>query len=158
MALIAAPDRPLRDVHLKGVLLSLVRLIGVLRVTAGVVLVATYLQTWQIQAGVPRSGLQLAAGSPLPVVFAGTVAGLGWWLMRAPSLARGMLSAAGSVVCALAVFFFTRNQSAAPVGDAVLRPAQVVFGFTFILLTFFGFADLVFQPILYMWQRRADEM
>lgn len=156
MALIADPDRPLRDVHLSGVLLSLVRLFGVLRVTAGLVLAVTYFQTWQLQGGMARTGFELASHSPVPVVCAAGLAALGLWLIYAPSLARGMLSAAGSVVLALAIFQITRNTSVAPLGDAVLRPAQVIFGFTFILLTFLGFADLVFQPILYMWQRRAD--
>jgi hypothetical protein len=156
MALLAEPEKPLRDVHLSGVLLSLVRLIAVLRVTAGLVLAVTYFQTWQLQGGVPQTGFSLAGQSAVPVICAAAVAAVGLWLLRAPSLARGMLSAAASVVLALVVYKVTRNTSTVPIGDVVLRPAQVIFGFTFILLTFFGFADLVFQPILYMWQRRAE--
>lgn len=158
MALIADPDKPLRDIHLSGVLLSLVRFIASLRMTAGLVLAVTYFQTWQIQGGIARSGFALANHSPVPVVCAALLAGLGFWLLRGPSLSRGMLSAAGTVGLALLTYFFTRNTSTAPVGDAVLRPSQVIFGFTFIVLTFSGFFDLLFQPILYMWQRRADEV
>lgn len=159
MALIADPDKPLRDTHLSGVLLSLVRLIATLRMTAGLVLAVTYFQTWQIQGGMARSGFAMANHSPVPVVCAALLSGLGFWLLRAPSLARGMLSAAGTVALALVTYYVTRNTSAAPVAaDAVLRPAQIVFGFTFIVLTFSGFFDLLFQPILYMWQRRADEV
>lgn len=157
MALIADPDKPLRDVHLSGVLLSLVRFLATLRVTAGLVLAVTYFQTWQIQSQVASSGFALAHHSPFPVIFAAVISGLGYWLMRAPSLARGMLSATGTVAAALLIFYFTRNTSTAPAGDMVLRPARIIFGFTFIVLTFSGFADLLFQPILYMWQRRADE-
>jgi hypothetical protein len=156
MGLIPDPETPLRDTQLSGVLLALVRLIASLRTTAGVVLAVTYFQTWQIQGGVARSGFALSGHSPLPVLTAAGLSALGFWLLRAPSLARGMLSAAGTVALALTTYWLTRNTSAAPVGDAVLRPAQVVFGFTFIGLTFTSFLDLLFQPILYMWQRSAD--
>jgi hypothetical protein len=120
MALIADPEKPLRDVNLSGVLLSLVRLVGVLRMTAGLVLAVTYFQTWQLQGGMPRSGFSLVGGSPVPVICAAALAGLAFWSLRAPSLARGMLTAAGSIVISLAIYHFTRNTSAAPVGDAVL--------------------------------------
>lgn len=157
MGLIPDPDKPLRDTQLSGVLLQLVRLLASLRTLAGFVLAVTYFQTWQLQGGLARTGFSLSGHSPVPVVAAAAIASLGLWLMRAPSLARGMLSALGTVVLALVTFAATRNTSAAPVGDAVLKPAQIVFGFTFIGLTFTSFLDLLFQPIVYMWQRSADE-
>ena len=53
MALIDDPPKPLRDVQLDGVLLTLARIMGVVRIAAGLILAATYFQTWQVIAGVP---------------------------------------------------------------------------------------------------------
>lgn len=154
MALIADPPKPLRDVHLSGPLLAMARLAGVLRILCGIALATTYFQVWQIRAHVPWTGIQVAHGSPVPVIAAAAIAGLGLLLLHAPSLARGMLSAAGTVALALLIYRFTHNTSSEPI-EAITR-AQVLFGFAFIVLTFTGFADLIFHPILYMWQRRAD--
>lgn len=156
MPLIADPPKPLRDVHLTGPLLGMARIVGLLRVLGGVVLATTYFRVWQVIAGVPWTGYHMSHQSPLPVVFSAAITGLGLFLLQAPSLARGMLSAAGTIVCALLVAKFTHNTSSAPIAEIQLKGAQVVFGFTFIVLTFTGFADLIFHPILYMWQRRGE--
>jgi hypothetical protein len=157
MALIDDPPKPLRDVRLEGVLLTLARVMGVVRIAAGIVLAITYFQVWQVIAGTPWTGYQFAHGSPFPVVAAAGIAALGYYLLRAPSLARGMLSAAGTVVLALVIQKLTQNPTSAPLKDIQLKGAQILFGFTFIVLTFTGFADLIFHPILYMWQRRAEK-
>lgn len=158
MALIEDPGKPLRDVQLHGMLLGLARTMGVVRVLAGMLLAFTYFQVWQVVRGVAWTGYQMASGSPVPVIAAAAITGLGFLLLQAPTLARGMLSAAGTIVCALLVFKFTRNRMDVPITDIQeLRAAQKLFGFTFIVLTFTGFADLIFHPILYMWQRRAQK-
>jgi hypothetical protein len=156
VALIPNPDKPLRDVHLKGPLLGMARIVGVLRILGGIAMATTYFKVWQVIGGVPWTGIQMAKGSPLPVVAAAGIAALGLYLLRAPSLARGMLSALGTIILALLIYRITHNTSTAPINTIELRGAQVIFGFTFITLTFTGFADLIFHPILYMWQRRAD--
>lgn len=150
-----APDRPLRDVHLEGPLLAMARIVGVLRVLGGLALATTYFQVWQVISGVPWTGFQMSQRSPIPVIAAFGIAALGLYLLRAPSLSRGMLSALGTIVFALVIYRITHNTSTAPIDTIQLKGAQVVFGFTFITLTFTGFADLIFHPILYMWQRRA---
>jgi hypothetical protein len=154
--LIADPPKPLRDVHLEGPLLGMVRVVGVMRVLGGVILATTYFRVWQVISGVPWTGFAMSNHSPLPVVFAGGIAALGLYLLRAPSLARGMISAAGTIVLAFLVYRVTHNTSTAPISEIQLKGAQVVFGFTFIVLVFTGFADLIFHPILYMWQRRGE--
>lgn len=157
MPLIADPPKPLRDVHLVGPLLGMARIVGVLRFVGGIALATTYFRVWQVISGVPWTGYQMSHRSPLPVVFAAAISGLGLYLLRAPSLARGMLSAAGTIVFALLIAKFTHNSSTAPITE-IQGPmaAQVIFGFAFIVLTFTGFADLIFHPILYMWQRRGE--
>jgi hypothetical protein len=157
MALIEDPPKPLRDVRLNGVLLSLARIMGVVRIVAGVVLAVTYFQTWQVIAGASWTGYQMANGSPVPVIAAAGVSALGYFLLRSPTLSRGMISAAGSVVLALVIARLTRNQTSAPLETIQLKGAQILFGFTFIVLTFTGFSDLIFHPILYMWQRRGEK-
>lgn len=157
MALIEDPPKPLRDVRLEGVLLQLARIMGVVRVASGIVLAVTYFQVWQVIAGIPWTGYQFAHGSPLPVIAAGGIAALGYFLLRSPTLARGMLSAAGTAVLALVIYKVTRNQTSANLKEIELKGAQILFGFTFIVLTFTGFSDLIFHPILYMWQRRAEK-
>ncbi len=157
MALIEDPGKPLRDVALHGVLLGLVRTMGVARIVAGLLLGVTYFQVWQVVSGTAWTGYQMASGSPVPVICAAAIAALGFLLLQAPSLGRGMLSAAGTIVCALLIFKFTHNKMNVPITEiSELRPAQKLFGFTFIVLTFTGFADLIFHPILYMWERRAE--
>lgn len=156
MALIADPPKPLRDVHLGGPLLALARIFGVLRILGGITLATTYFQVWQVIAGVPWTGVQMAHGSPIPVIAAAGIAALGLFLMRAPSLSRGMISAAGTVVLALVIYRVTHNTSTADAHTIQLKGAQIFFGFSFIVLTFTGFGDLIFHPILYMWQRRAE--
>lgn len=157
MALIEDPGKPLRDVRLHGMLLGLARTMGVVRILAGLLLSVTYFQVWQVVRGVPWTGYQMANGSPVPVIGAAAISALGFLLLRMPTLSRGMLSSAGTIACALLVFKFTRNRMDVPITDIQeLRLAQKLFGFTFIVLTFTGFADLIFHPILYMWQRRAE--
>lgn len=157
MALIEDPPKPLRDVRLEGLLLTLARVMGVVRILAGFLLAVTYFQVWQVIAGTPWTGYQMSGGSPIPVIAAAGVSALGYYLLRSPTLSRGMLSAAGTIVLALAIAKVTRNQSSAALETITLKPSQIVFGFTFIVLTFTGFADLIFHPILYMWQRRAEK-
>ena len=156
MALIADPPKPLRDVHLGGPLLAMARMFGAMRILGGLTLATTYFQVWQVIAGVPWTGLQMAHGSPLPVFAAACIAALGLYLLRSPSLSRGMISAAGTIVLAFVIYRITHNTSTADAKTIELKGAQIFFGFTFIVLTFTGFADLIFHPILYMWQRRAD--
>ncbi len=156
MPLIADPPKPLRDVHLTGPLLGMARLVAIVRVLGGLMLAITYFQVWQVISNVPWTGYQMSGRSPLPVLFAFGIAALGVYLLLAPSLARGMLSAAGSIALALLTYRFTHNTSTAPIAEIQLKGAQVLFGFTFIILTFTGFADLIFHPILYMWARREE--
>ncbi len=85
------------------------------------------------------------------LIFAGAAS-----LFLRPTLSKGMISAASTVLLAFAIFRATFD----PVGhaDAIVQPqaAQALFGMAFVILALTAVADLGFHPILYMWARREQ--
>jgi hypothetical protein len=159
MALVDAPHVPLRDVHLRGGLRSLVLVIATMRMVLSIALVTTYFQSWHrvwtaADAVIDQTGWSRHR-DPVPVLLAVVVSILAFRLFVKPTLSRGMISAAASAACAVGIFWTTLGgvQAGSRVEPQI---GGVIFGASFVLLALTGVADLVFHPILYIWSRRAQ--
>ncbi len=161
MAFIESPEVPLRDIRLEGPLRLLVRLIMAFRAAGGASIALAYFLPWHQVTDSARvylcSGFAHCSGNVLPAVLGAAIVGLAVWCYRAPSLARGMAAAAGTIALSLLSYKLTYRPFVHSGMHLVARPAAAFFGAAFILLTFSGFLDLMFHPILYMWARRDQE-